>query len=429
MKVVTKKYFMKRFYQKIITQREKDYKSLQQEIEPIIEAVKKNKDKAVFSYAKKFDNVELTANNLAVSSDEITEAYNALSSQELAALDAAAENIRLFHEAQKKEQWSYDYNGSRLGQLIRPYNSVGIYAPGGRAPYPSSVLMCAIPAKVAGVKSIYVCTPAKKELKLSSGILVAADLAGVERIYRAGGVQAIAGLAYGTETIPSVEKIVGPGNCYVNGAKMLVRSQVAIDLPAGPSEVMIVADEKANPKFLAADLLAQAEHDTSAVAILITSSKKLIKDVQKEIKEQKEKLSRKEVIEKALEKFGMIILVSNIMEAIPLINRLAPEHLSLQVEKPRELLPEIQNAGAIFLGKYTPIAFGDYSSGLNHVLPTGGTARMYSGLTTNDFYKTINFLECTSDGYKSLQEITVTLASMEGLDAHVQSVRVREKGG
>jgi histidinol dehydrogenase len=317
--------------------------------------------------------------------------------------------------------------GVTAGQVTRPLSSVGVYAPGGRAAYPSSVLMCAIPAQVARVEKIIMCSPPEKAGDINPSLLVAADIAGVEEAYRVGGAQAIAAMAYGTETVPKVDKIVGPGNVFVAAAKLEVSKHVAIDVPAGPSEVLIIADDTGNASFIASDLLAQAEHDPKAWAILLTSSEALASEVNDEIYRQIRSFSRTEIMQSSIQNGGLIVVVRNIEEAIEYANLIAPEHLQIQTKAPNEVLGKIRNAGAVFLGGYSPVAFGDYSSGLNHVLPTGGYARFYSGLSTMDFVKTMNFLQCSKEGYQNLKEIAVTLANMEGFDGHAKSISIREE--
>jgi len=288
------------------------------------------------------------------------------------------------------------------------------------------VLMCAIPAKVAGVKKIVACSPPWKDGNVSPALLVAADIAGVTEIYRVGGAQAIAAMAYGTETVPRVDKIVGPGNVFVTAAKLEVSKDVAIDIPAGPSEILIIADETANASFVASDLLAQAEHDPQAWAILLTTSKDLALAVKEEVYKQMDFFfSRTETVKTSIQRGGLIVIVKNVEEAVDYANLIAPEHLQIQTKTPRRVFNKIQNAGAVFLGNYSPVAFGDYSSGLNHVLPTGGYAKFYSGLSTRDFVKTINFLQCSKQGYLNMKKTTITLAKMEGFDGHAKSVSIR----
>jgi histidinol dehydrogenase len=293
--------------------------------------------------------------------------------------------------------------------------------------YPSSVLMCAVPAKVAGVEKIVVCSPPSESGDVAASLLVAADVAGVSDVYRVGGAQAIAAMAYGTGTVPNMDKIVGPGNVFVTAAKLEVSKDVAIDVPAGPSEVLIIADETGNASFIASDLLAQAEHDPQAWAILLTTSKQLASKVKDEVYMQMKNLTRTDIINSSIQKRGLIVTFNNIEEAIRYSNMIAPEHLQIQTKNPTEVLSKIRNAGAVFLGGYSPVAFGDYSSGLNHVLPTAGYAKIYSGLSSLDFVKTMNFIQCSKEGYRKLKETTITLAEMEGFDAHAKSVAIREE--
>jgi histidinol dehydrogenase len=377
-------------------------------------------------YTEKFDKVSLKPSALRVSETEIKQAYKKLDQKQIAALKAAADNIAAFHKKQIREKWSMQKTeGVTLGQVMRPLASVGVYAPGGKAAYPSSVLMSAIPAKVAGVDRVIVCSPPRQGEDISSALLVAADIAGVDEVYRVGGAQAIAAMAYGTDSMKPVAKIVGPGNVYVTAAKIEVSRDVAIDVPAGPSEVLVIADETANPAYVAADLLAQAEHDPQAWAILVTCSEKIALEVQQQIVVQLKSLSRTQIIESSLQK-GLIITTQDIEEAIELSNLIAPEHLQIQTKDPNEVFSKIRNAGAVFLGRYSPVSFGDYSSGLNHVLPTAGYAKIYSGLSSLDFVKTMNFLECTKEGFNNLKDTAVTIAELEGFDAHAKAVSIRE---
>jgi histidinol dehydrogenase len=388
--------------------------------------VRENGDEALLRYTEKFDSVRLTKSKLKVTEREIGESYEKLETDQINALKKAAVNITRFHEGQIKKDWSLEtVKGVTVGQVTRPLASVGVYAPGGEAPYPSSVLMCAIPARVAGVEKIIVCSPPRKNGDINPALLVAADIAGATEVYRVGGAQAVAAMAYGTETVPKVDKIVGPGNIFVTVAKLEVSKDVAIDIPAGPSEVLIIADETAKASFVASDLLAQAEHDPRVWAILLTTSKDLALAVEEEASKQMESLTRKETVKFSMQTRGLIVLVKNLEEAIDYTNLIAPEHLQILTRNPSKVFAKIRNAGAVFLGQYSPVAFGDYSAGLNHVLPTGGYAKFYSGLSTGDFVKTINFLECSKEGYLSLEGMTITLAKLEGFNGHVKSVSVR----
>ena len=426
MKVMTSREFKGEVLNQIVNRGKTDFSSVSSSVQEIIEAVRKEGDKAVLRYTEKFDNVSLPQSRLKVTKKEIKQSYRKLKSKQIEALRKAAVNIIRFHEEQISDVWSLRVaRGVTVGQITRPLSSVGVYAPGGRASYPSSVLMCTIPARVAGVKKIVVCSPPRTNGNINPALIVAADLAGATDIYRIGGVQAIAAMAYGTETVPKVDKIVGPGNIFVTAAKMQVSKDVAIDLPAGPSEILIIADSTASPSIIASDLLAQAEHDPNTWAILLTTSKNLAFAVEKEVDAQLELLSRREIAKSSVQKRGFIVIVRDVKEAVNYANTIAPEHLEILTKAPSKVLDGIRNAGAVFLGQYSPVAFGDYSTGMNHVLPTGGYAKTYSGLSTRDFVKTISFLECSKQGYSNLKETTVTLARLEGFDAHARSVSAR----
>lgn len=425
MRIVTSQEFKEKILDRLVN-RKADLSSISLAVRKIIMDVRENGDEALLRYTEKFDNTRLTRSRLTVAKKEIKEAYKKLERSQINALNEAARNIACFHKKQIKDMWSLETaKGVTVGQVTRPLSSVGVYAPGGKASYPSSVLMCAIPAKVAGVKKIVVCSPLGKNGNINPALLVAADIAGVTELYRVGGAQAIAAMAYGTETVPKVDKIVGPGNVFVTAAKLEVGKDVAIDLPAGPSEILVIADETANASFIASDLLAQAEHDPQALAILLTTSKDLALAVREDVYKQMESLSRTETVKSSIQTGGLIVIVENIQEAVEYANLIAPEHLQIQTKSPRKVFDKIQNAGAVFLGNYSPVAFGDYSSGLNHVLPTGGYAKFYSGLSTKDFVKTINFLQCSRQGYLNLKRATVTLAKLEGFDGHAKSVSIR----
>jgi len=426
MNIMTSQKFKEEALDRIMNRGKIDYSSVSLSVREIIEAVRKEGDKAVLRYTEKFDNTSLTQQKLKVAKNEVKEAYKKLKKSQIAALKKAATNITRFHKKQIEDIWSLKITkGVTLGQVTRPLSSVGIYAPGGRASYPSSVLMCAIPAKVAGVKRILVCSPPRANGDVNPALIVAADIAGATDFYRIGGVQAIAAMAYGTETVPKVDKIVGPGNIFVTTAKMQVSRDVAIDLPAGTSEILIIADNTANPSVIASNLLAQAEHDPNVWTILLTTSESLAFAVNKEVKTQLELLSRKEIAESSIQTRGFIVIVKNIEEAVNYANMIAPEHLQILTNAPSKILDRVQNAGAVFLGEYSLVAFGDYSAGMNHVLPTGGYARTYSGLSARDFVKTISFLECSEEGYLNLKKTTITLAKLEGFDGHAKSVSMR----
>ena len=394
-------------------------------VSEVVDQVRKQGDPAVLEYTEKFDRVSLTLKDMRVSPDDVTKAYRNVDTKKVEALKLAAKNIRAFHEKQKLTSWvNQEADGVILGQLARPIRSVGIYVPGGKACYPSSVLMNVVPAKVAGVEQLVMCSPAP-EGNLNPYILVAADIAGVDEIYKIGGAQAVAAMAYGTATIPRVDKIVGPGNIYVATAKRFVFGQVDIDMIAGPSEILIIADDSADPEFVASDLLSQAEHDELASSILVTVSKDLAEAVNVEVERQLASLARKEIARKAIDRFGAIVLVESIREAADVSNSIAPEHLELAVEKPFELLAFIKNAGAIFLGHYTPESVGDYIAGPNHVLPTGGTARFFSPLSTDDFMKKSSLIFYTREGLDKVGEAVMQIADVEGLEAHGNTIRAR----
>jgi histidinol dehydrogenase len=428
MKIVTAQEFKEQTLSQVLDRGKSDISSIESSVKTIVNDVREEGDKALLGYTEKFDKVRLTASKLKVDESEIKEAYKKLKQSQTVALRKAADNIASFHREQLRAKWAMQIaEGVTLGQVTRPLASVGVYVPGGKAAYPSSVLMCVVPAKVAGVEKIVMCSPPGKGGDVNPSLLVAADIAGVSDVYRVGGAQAIAAMAYGTETVPKVDKIVGPGNVYVTAAKLEVSRDVAIDVPAGPSEVLVIADETGNASFIASDLLAQAEHDPQAWAILLTTSEALASAVKKEVYGQMKKLSRTEIINSSIQQRGLIVIVNSIEEAIEYSNLIAPEHLQIQTENPAEVLRKIRNAGAIFLGRYSPVAFGDYSSGLNHVLPTAGYAKTYSGLSSLDFVKTMNFLQCSREGYQKLKETTVAIAEMEGFDAHAKSVTIREE--
>lgn len=393
-------------------------------VEEIIKNVRDNKDKAVIDYTEKFDGVKI--DQLKVTEEEIEEAYNSCDKKLIEALEEAAENIRVFHEKQKINSWmDSSKKGIILGQLYNPIEKVGIYVPGGTAPLPSTVLMNAIPAKVAGVKEIIMVTPPLKDGTISKNILAAAKIAGIEKIYRLGGAQAIASLAFGTETIPKVYKIVGPGNIYVAIAKRIVYGFVDIDMIAGPSEILVLADDTANAKFVAADMLSQAEHDKLASAILVTTSEQLAEDTAIELKNQSEKLNRKKIVKESLEKFGAIIIAKDMDEAVYYTNEIAPEHLEIMVRNPFEMISEIKNAGAIFLGEYSTEPLGDYFAGTNHTLPTSSTAKFYSPLGVDDFVKKSSLIYYNEDNLRKQKDKIIAIAESEGLQAHANSVRVR----
>ena len=393
-------------------------------VSEIIENVRVNGDKAVNEYTLKFDGKLPPA--IEVSREEINDALTNADENFVSALLNAQENIVDFHNRQKHQSFiDPKENGVILGQRIRGLERVGLYVPGGTAAYPSSVLMNAIPAKIAGVKEIVMVTPPTKEGKANPDILVAAAICGVDRVFLLGGAQAVAALAYGTETVPKVDKIVGPDNIYVATAKKLLYGVVDIDMIAGPSEILVLADETADPKFLAADLMSQAEHDVLASAIMVTTSRKIAEETVKELTRQVETLSRKEIIKKSLSDFGGIIVCGTADEAVDLANEIAPEHLEVMMENPFEYIGKLDNAGSIFLGKYAPEPLGDYYAGPNHVLPTSGTARFFSPLSVDAFVKKVSYIYYTEDALREASGDIVTLAEKEGLTAHANSIKVR----
>lgn len=414
----------KLFLERLRKRSEENDRVVSELVTSVIDDVRRRGDQALIDCTLRFDRVVIEKTEL--TREEIERAAESVNPDVKEALDEAAANIRDFHERQKQQSW-IEMKGSdiALGQQIRGLGRVGIYVPGGTAAYPSSVLMNAIPAKVAGVREIVMVTPPPKDGKLNPDILYAAQLAGVDRIFTVGGAQAIAALAYGTETVPKVDKIVGPGNIYVATAKRHVFGVVDIDMIAGPSEILIVADESAQPSFLAADLMSQAEHDSMASSILITTSARLVQQTIDETAKQLGGLSRGKIIKESLEQNGVAIVCSSLRQALEIADEFAPEHLELMVEKPMELLGSIRNAGSVFLGNYSPEPLGDYFAGPNHVLPTGGTARFFSPLSVDTFTKKMSFISYSADALYGAKEKIITLAEAEGLTAHANSVRVR----
>lgn len=396
-------------------------------VEEIIADVRKRGDEALKYYAEKFDKAKL--DSLAVSEKELEEAVRTVDPQFLAILSEAAENIGHYHQNQVRSDFVVtDRPGVILGQRVLPLERVGIYVPGGTAAYPSTVLMDAIPARIAGVEEIIMVTPPNKEGKVNPNILAAAYIAGVDKIFKTGGAQAIAALAFGTESVPQVDKIVGPGNAYVAEAKKQVYGRVGIDMMAGPSDIMVLADGKSNPVYVAADLLSQAEHDKMSSAVLITESEDLAVKVQAEIENQLKSLEREEIARVSIENNGKIILVKDLKEGIEAANRLAPEHLEICTDQPFDLLPMVKNAGSVFLGRYTPEPMGDYFAGPNHTLPTLGTARFSNPLSVDDFVKKMQFSYFTKDALKEDYEKVATFAEKEGLTGHARAVKVRFEG-
>ena len=393
-------------------------------VREILNGIRREGDSALLDYTRRFDRYDLTPDRLKVTCEEISEAYGKVNEAEIEALKQAAGNIRKYHERQVQKSWEYEEEGVMLGQVIRPLETVGIYVPGGKASYPSSVLMNAVPAKVAGVETVVMCSPAPDGC-WSPHALVAADLAGVSSIYKVGGAQAVGAMAYGTRTIPKVDKIVGPGNIYVALAKRLVFGVVDIDMIAGPSEILIVADDSARADFIAADLLSQAEHDEEAVPVLVTPSESLVHAVVEELEKQTGQLKRQSIIKESLARQCRLFVSASLDEAIDIANRIAPEHLELAVDDPRASAEHIKNAGAIFLGHYTPEAIGDYFAGPNHVLPTSGTARFSSPLGVYDFIKRTSLISYTPAALKKAGPPVGVLAGMEHLDAHANAVNLR----
>ena len=398
--------------------------NIRKNVEDIIESVKSSGDKALRRYTLDFDKVYL--DNFQVSSEEIDKAYNEGNTEFIEILKESIKNITEYHENQKKSSYIYQKElGVYMGQRLIPMESVAIYVPGGKAAYPSSVLMNAIPAKVSGVGEIVIITPPDKNGQVNKQILIAAKLCGINKIYKIGGAQAIAAVAYGTESIQKVCMIVGPGNAFVAEAKRQVYGDVGIDMVAGPSEILVVADEKANPRYIAADLMSQAEHDELASSILLTTSKELAEKVNKKIEFQIKKLSRKDIIESSLSNYGKIVICSSIEECINLSNLIAQEHLELLLNNPMEYLEQVKNAGSVFLGEYTPEPIGDYFGGTNHVLPTGGTAKFSSPLSVDTFIKKSSFLYYSQKAVVRDGEKIIKFATEEGLTAHANSIKVR----
>lgn len=393
-------------------------------VSKILQDVRKRKDAALYAYTKQFDQVELVT--LEVSQEEINASYKLVDPDFIKNLEEARDNIEFFHKAQLKSGFELTKeNGVYLGQRILPLAKVGVYVPGGRAAYPSSVLMNVIPAKIAGVPEIIMVTPPAKDGSIDPYIAVAAKIAGVDKIYKVGGAQAIAALAYGTETIPQVDKIVGPGNIFVATAKKLVYGQVDIDMIAGPSEILVIADEGADPEFVAADLISQAEHDPMASSILLTTSPTLAKQVQKAAEAQADRLPKKEIIQASFTKYGAIMVLDSLAECIEISNQIAPEHLELMVQEPKQYLDDVKNAGSVFLGYYTCESIGDYFGGTNHVLPTSGTARFYSALNVDNFLKKSSYLYWSKEALDKDGAKIINIAEHEQLDGHANAVKVR----
>ena len=395
-------------------------------VNEIIQAVREKRDEAVMEYTAKFDKWDCNSSNLRVTNEEIEEAYTQIDDEFIACMKKSAENITAFHAKQLHNSW-FDPkpDGTILGMKILPIEKAGVYVPGGKAAYPSSVLMNVLPAKVAGVKKIVMTTPAGTDGKVNPGTLVAADIAGVDEIYKVGGAQAIAALAFGTETIPKVDKITGPGNIFVALAKKACFGYVSIDSIAGPSEILVIADETANPRYVAADSLSQAEHDELASAILVTTSEELAAKVSEQVDIFVEELSRTEIMRKSLDNYGYILLVDTMEEAIETANAIASEHLEILTKDPFAVMTKIQNAGAIFMGEYSSEPLGDYFAGPNHVLPTNGTARFFSPLNVDDFMKKTSIISYSKEALEKVHKDIELFADREGLTAHANSIKVR----
>ncbi len=403
-----------------------DYGEYEKVVAEIIEQVKSRKEEAIFEYSRKFDKCELAKETFEVTRAEIEEAYTQIDAHFIEVMKASAANIRAYHENQKRNSWfDAKEDGTILGQKITPMHSVGVYVPGGKAAYPSTTLMNVVPAKVAGVPNIIMTTPAGADGKVNAATLVAADIAGVDRIFKVGGAQAIAALAYGTDMIPKVDKIVGPGNIFVALAKRAVYGHVSIDSIAGPSEILVLADETATPRYVAADLLSQAEHDEMASAILITTSAELAQKVSDEIDGFLTQLSRRAIIEKSLENYGYILVAPDMNTAIEAVNEIASEHLEILTANPFDTMTRVRNAGAIFLGEYSSEPLGDYYAGPNHVLPTNGTAKFFSPLNVDDYVKKSSIISYSREALEKVHEDIELFAQKEGLTAHANSIHVR----
>ena len=402
------------------------YGEFESRVNDIIQNVRERRDEAIFEYTEKFDGAKIGKENIRVTEEEIAEAYELVDPKLLDVIRKALVNIRDYHAKQKQYSWfDSDESGIILGQKVTPLKTVGVYVPGGKAVYPSSVLMNVLPAKVAGVDNIIMTTPCGKDGKVYPSTLVAAHEAGVDKIFKVGGAQAIAALAFGTESIPKVDKIVGPGNIYVALAKKAVFGYVSIDSIAGPSEIMVLADETANPRFVAADLLSQAEHDEMASAILVTTSEALASQVSEEVDKFVATLSRKEIIQKSLDNYGYILVADSMQDAIDTVNEIASEHLELVTKNPFEVMTKIRNAGAIFIGEYSSEPLGDYFAGPNHVLPTNGTAKFFSPLGVDDFIKKSSIISYSKEALEPVYKDIVQFAECEKLTAHANSIRVR----
>lgn len=404
-----------------------NYGEYEQGVQEILDRVKNEKDQAIFDYTKKFDQAEINAQNIKVTEEEIKEAYELADPKLIEIIRKALKNIESYHKKQRQFSWfDSQPDGTILGQKVTPLHRVGVYVPGGKAVYPSSVLMNIVPAKVAGVDEIIMVTPPGKDGKVTPNTLIAAHEAGATAIYKVGGAQAIGALAYGTESIPKVDKIVGPGNIYVALAKKAVYGHVSIDAIAGPSEILVIADETANPRYVAADLLSQAEHDELASAILVTTSEELAQKVSDQVDGFLKELSRSEIIQKSLDNYGYILVADTMDDVIDIANDIASEHLEIQTKNPYDVMTKIRNAGAIFIGEYSSEPLGDYFAGPNHVLPTGGTARYYSVLNVETFMKRTSIISYTQEQLDAVSDDVIRLAEAEGLQAHANAVKLRK---
>jgi len=402
------------------------YGEIEERVAAILERVRTGGDEALFGYTKEFDHAELTAQTVQVTAEEMDEARAAVGDEMIGVMSRAMENIRRFHEKQRRNSWfTTDANGTMLGQKIQPLDRVGVYVPGGKAAYPSSVLMSIVPAKAAGVGEVIMTTPPGRDGKVSPYTLTAASLAGVDRVYKVGGAQAIAAMAFGTESIPQVDKIVGPGNIYVALAKKAVYGNVSIDSVAGPSEILVLADDSARARYVAADLLSQAEHDEMASAILVTTSQRLADEVVREIEGFLPGLERRAIIEKSLEQYGYILVAEDMEQAVEMVNEIASEHLEIVTANPFEVMGKVRHAGAIFLGESSSEPLGDYFAGPNHILPTAGTARFFSPLGVDDFIKKSSIIYYSRDALRDISGDIIRFAQAEGLTAHANSIAVR----
>ena len=416
----------KNLLQDLLKRSPNQYPEYEERVAAILEAVKKDRDQAIFEFTKKFDGADISADNIKVTEAEIEEAYQAVDPSLIEIIRKAKENIKVYHEKQRQYSW-FDSkpDGTMLGQKVTALQKVGVYVPGGKAVYPSSVLMNIIPAKVAGVEEIIMLTPPGKDGKVNPNTLVAAKEAGADTVYKVGGAQAIAAMAYGTESIPKVDKIVGPGNIYVALAKKAVYGHVSIDSIAGPSEIMVIADETANPRYVAADLLSQAEHDELASAILVTTSEELAQKVSEQVEIFVEQLSRTEIMRKSLDNYGYILVADTMDDVIDVANEIASEHLEIMTKNPYDVMMKVRNAGAIFIGEYSSEPLGDYFAGPNHVLPTNGTAKFFSPLSVDDFIKKSSSIAYSKEALEAIHLDIEHFAEAEKLTAHANSIKVR----